>query len=1839
LTHSQPTGVEPIAIVGMAARVPGAGDLSQFWNNLLDGVESVTFFDDGEQRARGASEAELADPEFVRAAPVLAQMEYFDAGLFGMTAREAELADPQLRIFLELAHTVLGDAACDPARYPGEIAVYAGSGADEYKWLNLRRNSRIAPAAGTLSVSVGNHPDYIATTVSYRLNLRGPSMTLHTACSTSLVAVHVACEALRAGECDMALAGGVCVELPHGKGYFSADGFTSSDGHCRPFDAKADGTIWGSGAGVVALKRLDGARADGDHIRAVILGNAVNNDGAAKVGFSAPSVEGQAEVIAQALGVAGIEPRSIGYVEAHGTGTALGDPIEVAALTRVYAAGTADRHWCGIGSVKSNFGHLSQAAGVVSLIKAALAVEHGLIPPTINFTQLNPAIEFDSGPFYVVTSLSGWDAAQEPRRAAVSSFGIGGTNAHVILEQAPGGQRNGERPRRAEVLRVSANTGEALAASVARLAGHLTAQPGLELGPVAHTLRVGRPQYPCRAFVVADSIPDAASALRDAKRLATARVADPAPGFGLLFSGQGSQYPGMGAELYREEPVFAAAVDECCELLRGDGVDIRAVMWPPAATEAGGGETAGTAADAAARLDDTRLAQPALFVIEHALATLWQSWEARPAAMIGHSIGEYVAATVAGVFTLPDALRLVTLRGRLMSSMPAGSMLAVQLDEDDLTPRLAGGVCLAAVNAPGMCVVAGPTAEVTSLAKALRADGIKAKMLRTSHAFHSPMMEPIVAEFTAAVAATPRAAPQIPFVSNLTGDWITGEQATDPRYWAAQLRQPVRFGRCVATLAASGSWVLVECGPGRQLAGLAGMQLPGGGLRPLPSLPGPGEKLGDAQVLCRTVGRLWLAGVPVNEGTRAAGRRVPLPGYPYERTRYWIEPDLTAEVDAGDGDDRAAGPATARPVGEWFAVPAWRQEPPLPVATPAGRFAVFAAGPSGEQIASALRDAGASVVTIRPGSHFTEDADGWRIRASQREDYDALLAALASAGGLPGRFVHAWALAGDPAGLDVSAAWEAQEHGFLSLLRLAQAIAAARSTTPWAPSLDVLVTGTEDVRGDDLTRPEHATTAGITRVVPLELRELTARRIDLDPSGTPMPDLLSELAAPAEHETTALRGGRRWVREFSPMPLPAAEDAVGLRHRGRYLITGGLGGIGLTLAAEFARRVQPRLVLLSRTLLPPREEWDSAVAAEAGGRAARVINAIRQMERDGAEVTVIAADVADPEAMHRAAGLVAARLGGLDGLIHAAGVPGAGLAEVKQEQAARSVLAPKLTGTLTVLAEFGGMTEDFVALCSSVTALAGGVGQADYCAANAFLDACARSASVAGTGSGLRARVVSLNWGGWDEVGMLAEAVAWPASQPERRSRLDHPLLTACVSSGGSHRCYGKVSASSHWVLDEHRIGGVPVLPGTAHLEAVRAAVSHADQAASAGSGVVLRDVVFLEPLRVPDAAELSVQFDGEDFRLTSGGRTFSVGSASTGEPGPGQTVDLAAIRARCRPAAAAWRTGRTSVVTFGGRWDCLRQVWVGDGEELALIEAPTQVAAELGRWGLHPALLDVATAFGMNNREGAYLPLSYGRVVVRAPLPARCYSYLRQEASGGGVLSASITICDEDGREIVGISDFTMRLVDPAAAGEPADASAVPASRPGRPAPEPGQSTTAPGQPIPGLARPSRGLIRPSDGADAFRRVIAAHLGPQVAITTVPVPQMAARIRRDAAAGPDPATAAGTSSTPARTVPPDASLEDVLAGVWADVLGTGPVGPDDDFFDLGGNSLVAVSLIEKVRKAIGVRLPMRILFQEPTVAGMASHARGLLGDTAQSRQETGAASEGTIPVIPRVTR
>lgn len=896
-----------VAVVGMAGRFPGADSVEALWRLVREGADAVSTFSDAELDP-AVPAALRDDPLYVKARGIVAGSELFDAAFFGVAPREAELMDPQQRLLLEVAWEALERAGHVPSRFPGAIGVFAGQSFDTYWEHVLRARPDLVARLGELAARIGNDKHFIATRLAHKLDLTGPALSIHSACSTSLVAVCQAVRSLRAGECDLALAGGASITIPVRSGYLYQEGsMLSPDGRCRPFDARASGTTFGDGVAVVVLRRLEDALADGDTVHAVVRGVGVNNDGARRASFTAPSVEGQAAVIRRALADAGVEPRSIGYVEAHGTATPLGDPIEVEALTRAFRAGTADRGFCALGSVKSNVGHLVIAAGATGLIKTALALREGVLPPTAHFEAPNPRIDFAGSPFHVPSRLEPWPAGAGPRRAGVSAFGVGGTNAHVVLEEPPAAPAPGPSRGR-QLLVLSAKTPAALEAATARLRERLAAEPAPALADAAFTLQAGREAFAHRRFLVCADRADAVAGLDPAaRRLQSRHHAGRAPAVVFMFPGQGAQHVHMGRTLYRDEPVFREAVDRCAQALAGElDRDLREALYPQGDPAAG-----------AELLRQTAFTQPALFAVEYALACLWQSWGVRPEALVGHSVGELVCGALAGVLAVEDAARLVAARGRLMQEQPPGAMLSVGAAAEALAARLAArpALAMASVNAPGLCVVAGPAPEVAGLRAELEAAGVGCRPLVTSHAFHSPMMDAAVEPFAELARRVPLAPPRIPIVSTVTGTWITPEQATAPGYWARQLRATVRFVDAVETLLREPGRALLEVGPRATLATLARRQLGEPPKALVVASQGDGsDGEADRAALLHAAGQLWLSGVELDWAALHAGerpRRVELPAYPFERRRHWIESPAGAAAPAPQRPAEPAAPGTA----------------------------------------------------------------------------------------------------------------------------------------------------------------------------------------------------------------------------------------------------------------------------------------------------------------------------------------------------------------------------------------------------------------------------------------------------------------------------------------------------------------------------------------------------------------------------------------------------------------------------------------------------------------------------------------------------------------------------------------------------------------------------------------------------------------------------------------------------------------------------------------------------------------------------------------------------------------
>lgn len=1352
--------LEEIAIIGMAGRFPGAKNIEELWQNLHDGVESIVTFTDEELQAAGIDSELLSNPNYVKAGAPLDHPDLFDAAFFGFNPQEAAITDPQHRLFLECAHQALEVAGYDPQTYRGLIGVFAGAAASTYQTNNLQTSRSLLQRVSPFEIVVGNDKDFVPTRVSYKLNLRGPSINLQTACSTSLVAVHLACQSLLERACDIALAGGVSVRFPQRVGYlYEQEGILSPDGHCRAFDAEARGAVGGHGLGIVVLKRLSEAKEDGDNILAVIRGSAINNDGSRKVGYTAPGVAGQAEVIASAQAMAGVTPDTITCIEAHGTGTLLGDPIEVTALTQAFGRCSRGEGFCAIGSVKTNLGHLDAAAGVTGLIKMVLQLQQRQLVPSLNFHQPNPSLNLVSSPFYVNDRLREWPAGKTPRRGGVSSFGIGGTNAHMIVEEAP--VREASSPSRAwQLLTVSAKTHSALETATGELVTHLKQQPEVNLADLTFTQHVGRTALADRRAAVCEDPADAIRVLtgNQPERLLTFYDAPKQRHVIFMFPGGGAQYVNMGRGLYETEPLYRKEIDRCAEMFRRHlEIDIREVMYP----------SSNRLGDAEGGIRKTRLGLPALFATEYAQAKLWRSWGIEPEALIGHSLGEYAAACIAEVFTLEEAVALVAARSSLMQKLPAGGMLAVLEPESDVRRWLPENLSIAAINGPSLCVVSGALGAIEQCELTLAERGCDCHRLHIDVASHCSLVDPIVGEFEEMVAELHPLPPRIPYISNVSGTWVNGIEVCDPHYWAKHLRQTVRFSDGLRELFKRPDRVFLEVGPGHGLSMLAN-----GHPSKMPqhitvsSQRHPRDSQPDPLFLLTALAQLWVSGVQVNwsEVHRNEKRhRVVLPTYPFERQSYWVEPSNAEE-------QQYIGLKKKSDLADFFYVPVWKQLIRLRARKSSGgtrmtgrKWLLFMDQCGlGSRIAEQLERDGQRVVLVRAGQQFNAESDRvFTVDPFNPAHYDAILEELRETRMLPDTIVHLWGLTHLQDG--TKEAVTEHELGFHSLIFLAQAIGNHAATE--SIRLEVVTSNLYRVGGEKICLPQKGIILGPCKVLPQEYANLRVQHIDVDLESLTGTDHLVEIlqhefCQESDQTSVVLRDGNRWIQEFEPMKLQAPiESCSRLRQGGVYLLTGGLGGMALEIATYLAKNVNAKLVLVSRSGISHRAE--------------SVAERIRRLEELGSQVLVFKADVADAPAMEAIIRETENRFGKIHGVVHAAGLPGGGLTQLKTVDASEQVLRPKLEGTLVLWDLCAGRGLDFLLLCSSLSALLGGVGHVDYCAANAFIDCFAQAHR-----NSTKVPLISVNWNAWQGVGMAA-SVRLPQDLADWERKIQDTGLTS----------------------------------------------------------------------------------------------------------------------------------------------------------------------------------------------------------------------------------------------------------------------------------------------------------------------------------------------------------------------------------------------------------------------------------------------------------------------------
>lgn len=1865
-----------IAIVGMALRVPGAATPEAYWRNLCDGVESLRAFSDEELLSRGVSPAQLSDPHYVKAGMPLDGFDQFDPEFFGFSPKEAAILDPQHRLFYEVAWEALERAGHPPARFSGSVGVFAGCGMNWYFARNILTNPDLVDSVGLFLLRhTGNDKDFLSTRVSYAFNLRGPSVNVQTACSTSLVATHLAVQSLLAGECDMALAGGSTLDLPQGVGYVHKEGeILSPDGHCRAFDHRSKGTVFGSGTGVVILRRLSDAIKDGDHVHAVIRGTAINNDGAGKAGYLAPSVNGQAAAITEALSIADVDAESIAYVECHGTGTPVGDPIEVTALSQAFRQTSNHKGNCLIGSVKSNIGHLDTAAGVVGLIKTALALEHRYVPPSLNFEAPNPVIPFEGSPFAVAASGTSLAGHSGPLRAAVNSLGVGGTNAFVVLEETP--PSVADQPDSApQLIVLSARNRKALDAAQSNLVGWLRNNPDQRLDDLSYTLLKGRHGFDHRRVLAASSPDELIQLLEenDPRRVFTHVKDLDRPSVVFMFPGGGAQYPGMALGLYRTEPVFRACIDDGLRILRDRfGHDLVDVFMDAEATQH----------DPARQLERPSIQLPLIFLVEYALTKLWAHYGMTPSALIGHSMGENTAACVAGVFSLEDALGLVLLRGQLMDEVERGGMLSVALPAGELAEHLGEHLDLASANSPGLSVASGPIELLDALQGRLVESGIECQRIKIDIAAHSRMLDPVLERFRSYLGRIRLNPPAIPIVSNRTGDWLEASAATSPEYWVQHLRGSVQFSAGVLSLLEDPDRVFLEVGPGNALSSLVRQHPGASNQRVVSSIRHPQDACPDQAYLRTMAGRLWAAGLEIRDQALWVHprRRLILPTYPFQHGTFWIEPGRRQAVEA-----TTHSPSKIEAVADWFRVPRWVQQGIVSPQQGPFRWLVFATDDEAtNRLVSELERTGHSVVRVIAGDAFVRLDERTFTLAPEAggPGYAQLFESLAAEDYRPDRILHTWLVTRDESHRPGSSFFHrSQEHGFYSLFHLARALGKV-GFDEHRTHLIVAANGAQRVGPEALSFPEKATVLGVCGVLPREFPALSCTFVDLQDadegvrrgwlrSRTPdanaelaYQQLATELTAEPRTEVVAWRGDTRWKRYASGQFKAPADAQPKLRQRGVYLITGGFGGIGSVVARWLAQDYAARLVLASRTPLPDRSQWaEWLVSHPPDDSISSAIRLVEALESLGAEVLPVAADVTVEDDMQELMRRVRDRFAVLNGVFHAAGVTRDSLIQLKSQREIEDVFAAKVYGTLVLDRVLGEEPLDFILLFSSTSAMLAPQGQVDYVGANSFLNAFAESCA------GRRPYpVTAINWGIWRDVGIAARQVSDAAAVPFDASSAQvpsdstrYPRFTGRTSARDGVEQVHVFEGSLHsgvWFIDEHRLATrEAILPGTGFIELMRAALEEI----GVSKGWSLRNLVFHAPIVVP-------QDQHRTFRVVVRGTARRVdlrlearlpgsnqdrwqlcadASCSNTDSEVPQTLDIGPILQRCDVEEAAaggsstLRSSQEDHLHFGPRWRVLKRVYMGRGEAVAELELADEFVRDLATEALHPGLLDIATGFAMPLIEGfggsasddmLWVPLSYGTIAYHAPLVARCRAWARLNAGSSvrsGTASFDIVVLDQAGEVLLETKRLVFRLVPSGTIGvgaSPNDVSVAPAG-------DADIQTTkvlSPGERALAHNR-SQGILN-EEGLCALRWVLSSAMPPEIIVSSLDIDQLDAQLTAvSASASTDQSAKFERPTLDTDFEAPCTPLEVDLAALWGRLLGIEGIGIHDSFFDLGGHSLIAVRLFNELSERYGLDLPMSALMQSPTIAKLAELVAPHAGDVGPSANDPSHAPEQAL--------
>ncbi|MEQ6123370.1 SDR family NAD(P)-dependent oxidoreductase [Pseudotenacibaculum sp. MALMAid0570] len=1805
---------DKIAIVGLDCRLPGANNTQEFWENLVKERESLVEFTDEELEAAGVSPKKYKDPNYVRRRGIVRDADMFDAEFFNFTPREAELLDPQHRLFIECAWHALEDSGIDPFNTDKKIAVFGGTGSP-YHLMDTIENESVLKYANGTSIITSNDKDYVTTRVSYKLNLKGPSINVQSACSTSMVGVVMGIDSLLSFQSDVVLAGGATVELPATKGYmYQAGSLESPDGKCRTFDKDAQGTVFSRGGGVVALKRLEDAIEDKDHIYAVILGGAINNDGNRKAGYTAPSVQGQVEVITEALEFSGISPRSISMVEAHGTATPVGDPIEVSSLTEAFSQYTDDKQYCALGSVKTNIGHTDVASGIASLIKTSLSLKHGIIPASLNYNESNPAINFNESPFFVNTKTKEWQRNGTPRRALINSFGVGGTNACVILEEPPKPKKE-ETKKQYDTLFLSAHHKDSFENYCKELKDFIETQPDVNLNQLAHTSRVARKAMKYKGVFPFKDREDLLKSLE--KSSPVKQITTDSKELVFMFPGQGNQFINMGRELYQNIPDFKECVDHCSTILKSIiNIDIRKVIFP----------SDEDFEKSKKEIDDTYITQPAIFMISYALANTLQNYGIKPDKLIGHSVGEYVAAAVSGIMSLEDALKAVAVRGKLVFDLPQGSMLAVLMSEKELLKILPKELCVAVINSPELVVVSGETEHIESFAKKLKEDRVFNKLLPTSHAFHSTMMEPCLEEFSEFFKSVTLNIPKIPVISTVTGKLMTDEQAQDRDYWINHVIDPVRFGDAADQILVNESAVFFECGPGQSLESAIKRRLNKEMKHAVISTLN--EKSDAVISMDNAIGKLWMEDIPVDFEARfnsSEYEKMPFPLLPFNRKSYLVDfSSNTSNVSTGENEKTPI-------VEDWYYTATWKKTSAIDFlpkiekeeVTTSEKWIVFVQGELSKSIVKNLQEQGKDYYTVHQGKAYDQDGSTFVIDVTNKEDYERVFEAVKEEDTTL-KVIYSWSFDDDEKNeLSLENAQENLNSNFYNLLYLQKGILSNNITEN--VRLVSLINDGFDVIGSGIAKPEKTLVVGPTKVlykehlgISTQLINITSVKSNLEPKLATQ--IIKEVNAETDENIISYSGLHRWTQTFEQIKIPNDPSKL-IKDNGVYIITGGSGGIGRVLSELIAKRVKgATIVWTGRKEFPDRNDWAKLLEDKNTDAVLKdKITTIQKVEELGSKVAYYSVGVLDFDKMKQTFDDVEEKYGAINGVVHSAGVAGGGVVASIENEKITPVINPKVQGTLIIKELLKDREVDFIHLYSSITAILGETGRVDYISANSFMDACANAPGWLHKS----AVVSSINWGQWGLIGMAADwrlGTKKKKNQPQHKtighSAENHPIAVSFSHKNENESCYKvNLNADKNWIFTEHLLTSIPTMVGTSYVDTL---MKWKEEEGISGT-LSLRNTEFLSPLMMLKGMQKDLYLfcdkksngdyafvfksiaEGSEATTKEGWQDHFSGELTFKENAKPEKVNTAKLLEEMPNYDDARHTlvltdgNNKPTLQYSKRWDCKDKTHIGENEWITKLSLHDEFKDDFSHFFLHPSMLDVATSahFAYMQLTSSYLPFSYGEVNLYAPFEQELYAYTKVSSADPieNQLAFDFYIVNAEGDTIAEILNYSFTKL--------ADLS---------------NDSSSKKEEEELVADALEDDILPEEGEQVIDTMLSTDIS-QVIVYTMDLQRdiddstrsVLIQKRKDKISNvkkvediddrPDIDEA---------YVAPENEIEINIAMIWTAILGINKIGSNDSFNNLGGNSLLAIQVVSGINDEFEVAITTDEFVNNPTIAKLA---------------------------------